>query len=161
MLYVPKALPPQCLSTDHRIQPVRTVVDLSFTPSSLNALAVGPNDEDTLFAAGGSWHADLHLSYHRSNGSSSSNILWQRDTKLNGTLNNSVLLTKNQGGIEPRVGVTNNDCTFRMYECAVRRQDNGSDDDDEDYRDDALQCVGGMALDTCANFGEFICTYSD
>ncbi|KAF6743774.1 hypothetical protein DFP72DRAFT_1079595 [Ephemerocybe angulata] len=37
------------------VSQTRTVAELSFTPSSLTALALGPNDEDTLYAARGSW----------------------------------------------------------------------------------------------------------
>lgn len=138
--------------------PTRTVAELSFTPSSLTALALGPNDEDTLYAAGGSWNADLHLSYHRPNTSEGdgSMMVWQRDAKLHGTLNNSVLLTKgNTSAVEPRVGVTNNDRTFRMYDCAVRtngvRPLENYDVDDQRVRP-VLQCVGGLALDTCVNY---------
>ncbi|KAF6755426.1 hypothetical protein DFP72DRAFT_990115 [Ephemerocybe angulata] len=138
--------------------PTRTVAELSFTPSSLTALALGPNDEDTLYAAGGSWNADLHLSYHRPNTTEGdgNTMLWQRDAKLHGTLNNSVLLTKgNTSAVEPRVGVTNNDRTFRMYDCAVRtngvRPLENYDVDDQRVRP-VLQCVGGLALDTCVNY---------
>lgn len=137
------------------------VAELSFTPSSLTALALGPNDQDTLYAAGGSWNADLHLSYHRGK-SGTSRALWQKDAKLRGTLNNSVLLTKNHGsGVEPRVGVTNNDFTFRMYDCAVRTHGRGDmsngGDEDEDEEDDGqmLECVGALGLDNCVNYGAF------
>ncbi|RXW20709.1 hypothetical protein EST38_g5148 [Candolleomyces aberdarensis] len=135
--------------------PMRIVAELSFTPSSLTALPLGPNDEDTLYAAGGSWNADLHLSYHKGK---SRGALWQKDTKLRGTLNNSVLLTKNHGsGVEPRVGVTNNDYTFRMYDCAVRTHgrgdaSNGDEDEDEDDDGQMLECVGALALDNCVNY---------
>lgn len=142
--------------------PRRILSNLTFTPSSLNALAVGPNDEDTLYAAGGSWNAELHLSYHRGgNSPGTSELLWKRDARLQGTLNNSVLLTKNHsGGVEPRLGVTNNDCTFRMYDCAVRTQGK-PEPEPYDYDEDtierpdpppALKCVGGLTLDQCVNY---------
>ena len=140
--------------------PIRTLSDLVFTPSSLTAMALGPNDEHTLLAAGGSWNADLHLSYHKPDGTQP---VWKYNCRLPGTLNNSVLLTRScLSSSEPRVGITNNDHTFRMYDCAVRRQplrdfdesDEDSDDEDDDEGNDPtrLECVGSLKLDTCANY---------
>ncbi|EAU83158.1 hypothetical protein CC1G_07840 [Coprinopsis cinerea okayama7 len=158
--------------------PIRTLVrTIMFPPSSLTAMALGNNNEDTLLAAGGSWEANLHLSYHQPSGAAP---LWQYNCRLSGTLNNSVLLTRsNSSSCEPRVGVTNNDQTFRLYDCAIRRQPldwrpTTADDhiDRENWQDERLnnarlECVGALKLDTCINYasmspsGRMIATVGD
>jgi len=153
--------------------PIRSLVDLRFEPSSLDTLAIG---EDTLVASGGSWHAELHLSYHRPANAhgrgeppADDDPVWQYNCRLDGTLNNSVLLTTStSSSAEPRVAVTNNDGTFRLYDCAIRRQplhyihhdfddeddEDESEDEDEDEEEDSgrLECVGSLKLDTCVNY---------
>ncbi|TFK17511.1 hypothetical protein FA15DRAFT_604940 [Coprinopsis marcescibilis] len=126
--------------------PIRTLSPLLFTPSSLTAIAL---DNDTLVAAGGSLttETDLHLSYHRSDGEEP---VWEYSCSLTGTLNNSLLLTRsNSSGAEPRLGVTNNDRSFRLYDCAIRRQPIryalGARSDEQ------LECVGCLRLDTAVN----------
>jgi WD40 repeat protein len=95
---------------------------LDFTPNSLCYLPIGQND--TLIAAGGQ-EAEIHLSYHTASGSSSSRrtrLAWEYSSRLLGSINNSVLLTSmsltrsNESSIEPRVGVSNNDCSIRFYD---------------------------------------------
>lgn len=50
------------------------------------------------------------------------------EQRLPGSINNSVFLTSlsltrsNQSAVEPRLGVSNNDCTVRLYEVPVRTQ---------------------------------------
>lgn len=65
---------------------------------------------------------DSHTRSHRCN----SNALWQFEAPLPGSINNSVLLTSmnltrsNESGIEPRVGISNNDLTVKFYDVPVR-----------------------------------------
>ncbi|KAF6755425.1 hypothetical protein DFP72DRAFT_1033104 [Ephemerocybe angulata] len=114
----------------------RTIADLDFTPNSLTSLRLGPGGEDVLLAAGGQ-DADIHISYHTAgqglNRNRSLKNLWSIDGKLSGSINNSVLLTtatssplslaqSNQSSIEPRIGVSNNDCTVRLYDVPLRGQ---------------------------------------
>ena len=52
--------------------------------------------------------------------------LWQYDNTLSGSINNSVLLTalsltrSHESSAEPRVAVSNNDCTIKFYDVNVR-----------------------------------------
>ncbi|KAG6827267.1 hypothetical protein H0H92_012531 [Tricholoma furcatifolium] len=106
----------------------RTLVKLPFQPNTLASLPVSGTD-DTLLAAGGQ-EAEIHLSYHsplracpRQN-----SALWHAEFSLPGSINNSVLLTSmsltrsNESSVEPRLGISNNDCTVRFYNVPLRGQ---------------------------------------
>ncbi|KXN86090.1 hypothetical protein AN958_10566 [Leucoagaricus sp. SymC.cos] len=105
----------------------RTLAALNFTPNTLAALPL--DSHDTLLAAGGQ-EAELHLSYHTITPSkrARSKLVWQTEPRLQGSINNSVFLTSlsltqsNQSAVEPRVGISNNDCTVRLYEVPIRTQ---------------------------------------
>ncbi|KAF5359501.1 hypothetical protein D9756_003545 [Leucocoprinus leucothites] len=105
----------------------RKLADLNFIPNTLAALPL--NSNDTLMAAGGQ-DAELHLSYHTITPSkrSRSKLVWQTEQQLSGSINNSVFLTSlsltrsNQSAVEPRVGISNNDSTVRLYEVPIRVQ---------------------------------------
>ncbi|RXW16425.1 hypothetical protein EST38_g9430 [Candolleomyces aberdarensis] len=111
----------------------RIVADLDFTPNTLTSLRVGPSGGDVLIAAGGQ-NADIHLSYHAAGPSIKRRPLknvWSIDGKVSGSINNSVALTtatspslalgqSHESSIEPRIGVSNNDCTVRFYDIPLR-----------------------------------------
>ncbi|KAJ2917337.1 hypothetical protein MD484_g3045, partial [Candolleomyces efflorescens] len=113
--------------------PPRVVADLDFTPNTLTSLRMGPSGGDVLIAAGGQ-DADIHLSYHAAGPSIKRRPLknvWSIDGKLSGSINNSVALTtatspcltlgqSHESSIEPRIGVSNNDCTVRFYDIPLR-----------------------------------------
>ena len=105
------------------IQLPRTIADLEFTPNSITSLPIGTND--VLLAAGGQ-EADIHISYHTPSSTSKSlKSLWNINETLTGSINNSVVLTSlnlttsNQSSVEPRIGVSNNDCTVRFYDVPI------------------------------------------
>lgn len=85
----------------------RAIANLPFTPNTLSALRL-PDSVTTLVAAGGQ-DAELHLSLHSSSSPSpaptplshhrSSRPHWQYQTQLQGSINNSVMLTS----LSPRV----------------------------------------------------------
>ena len=112
-----------CLSP----QPSRVLAELDFLPNSLASLQIGEND--TLIAAGGQ-ETELHLSYHRPSTSSDrqTRVVWQADHRLAGSINNSVLLTSlnltrsHESSVEPRVGISNNDGSVRLYDVPIRIQ---------------------------------------
>ncbi|KAJ3507757.1 hypothetical protein NLJ89_g6124 [Agrocybe chaxingu] len=103
--------------------PTRILAHLHFTPNSLTSLPVGQND--TLIAAGGQ-EAEIHLSYHTPSSSRRTHLVWDHEEHLAGSINNSVLLTSlslttsNESSIEPRVGVSNNDGSVRLYDVPLR-----------------------------------------
>ena len=115
----------------------RAIANLPFTPNTLSALRL-PDSTTTLVAAGGQ-DAELHLSLHSSSpspsGSSSpshhrsSRPHWQYQTQLQGSINNSVMLTSlsltkaNISSAEPRVAVSNNDCSVKFFEVNIRSSD--------------------------------------
>lgn len=117
----------------------RAIANLPFTPNTLSALRL-PDSTTTLFAAGGQ-DAELHLSLHSSSSSSSSPTSssplhhrssrphWQHQIQLQGSINNSVMLTSlsltkaNVSSVEPRVAVSNNDCSVKFFEVNVRSSD--------------------------------------
>lgn len=115
----------------------RAIANLPFTPNTLSALCL-PDSTTTLIAAGGQ-DAELHLSLHSLFPSSntpssthhhrSSRPHWQYQTQLQGSINNSVMLTSlsltkaNVSSVEPRVAVSNNDCTVKFFEVNVRSSD--------------------------------------
>lgn len=107
----------------------RVLANLPFVPNTLTALPI-PDSTHTLLAAGGQ-DADLHLSMHSSTTSPSSHRRgsrphWQYDTQLHGSINNSVMLTSlsltksNVSSVEPRVAVSNNDCSVKFYDVNIR-----------------------------------------
>ena len=143
-------------------QSPRRLVDLSFTPNTISALVL-PESNDTLLAAGGQ-EAELHLSYYQSTDHSSSTRrpsrrfgrrLWESKYILDhGSINNSVLLTtsvsaapSNQSSAEPRIGVSNNDCTVRLYDVPLR----GANSKRVRRNEESLQEVGVLRLDVPIN----------
>ncbi|TFY66359.1 hypothetical protein EVG20_g4730, partial [Dentipellis fragilis] len=110
------------------------LANLNFVPNTIASLPV-PDSHERLVAAGGQ-EAELHLSLHSGHPSSArrrgsrapvrSQRLWQYDCVLSGSINNSVLLTSlsltrsHESSAEPRVAVSNNDCTVKFYDVNVR-----------------------------------------
>jgi hypothetical protein len=109
------------------------LVSLNYVPNTISSLNI-PDSDERLLAAGGQ-DAELHLSIHSRrtsprNSSDSpphgSRRLWQYDGLLSGSINNSVLLTSlsltrsNESSAEPRVAVSNNDCTVKFFDVNVR-----------------------------------------
>ncbi|KAF8808637.1 hypothetical protein BYT27DRAFT_7255279 [Phlegmacium glaucopus] len=107
--------------------PTRTLSQLYFTPNSLTHLPVGVND--TLIAAGGQ-ESEIHLSLHTPSSSRSNRTrqVWEFADQLGGSINNSVLLTSlsltraNESSVEPRVGISNNDGSVKLYNIPMRIQ---------------------------------------
>jgi hypothetical protein len=115
----------------------RAIANLPFTPNTLSALRLS-DSTNTLIAAGGQ-DAELHLSLHSSSPSSSTSSSpshhrssrphWQYQTQLQGSINNSVMLTSlslakaNVSSAEPRVAVSNNDCSVKFFEVNIRSSD--------------------------------------
>jgi len=130
-------------------------VELNFIPNTLAALPL--NSHDTLMAAGGQ-DAELHLSYHTVSPSkqSCSKLVWQIEQQLTGSINNSVFLTSlsltcsNQSAVEPRVGISNNDCTVRLYEVPIRVQSQKR----------MIRTIGSLRLDVPINHCAFIFSVS-
>ncbi|KAF8558135.1 hypothetical protein OG21DRAFT_1475094 [Imleria badia] len=121
---------------------VRTIADLSFNPNTLSSIQV-PGSDLTLLAAGGQ-EAEIHLSLHQPSSRSQrrgdpslqprcNNAIWQYYRKLHGSINNSVLLSSlsltrsAESCVEPRLVVSNNDCTVRFYDVAVRGESSPKD----------------------------------
>ncbi|KAF8650056.1 hypothetical protein AX16_005446 [Volvariella volvacea WC 439] len=104
----------------------RTLVELSFTPNTLTSLPIEGTNQ-TLLAAGGQ-DAEIHLSLHAPSSSRPglSNLLWQWETRLKASINNSVLLTSlslnrsYESSIEPRIAISNNDCTVKFFDIPMR-----------------------------------------
>ena len=115
----------------------RAIADLPFNPNTISALRL-PDSTNTLIAAGGQ-DAELHLSLHSSSPSSSTSSSsshhrssrphWQHQAQLQGSINNSVMLTSlsltkaNVSSAEPRVAVSNNDSTVKFFEVNIRSSD--------------------------------------
>ena len=114
-------------TTLNSLQPTRTLSHLHFTPNSLTHLPVGAND--TLIAAGGQ-ESEIHLSLHTPSSSRSNRTrqAWEFESRLGGSINNSVLLTSlsltraNESSVEPRVGISNNDGSVKLYDIPMRIQ---------------------------------------
>ncbi|KAF8895983.1 hypothetical protein BD779DRAFT_1493299 [Infundibulicybe gibba] len=106
----------------------RTLANLSFIPNSITSLAI-PGTNDTLLAAGGQ-QAEIHLSLHSpaSTRHRHSRLQWQFEMSLDGSINNSVLLTSlsltrsNESSVDPRIGISNNDRTVKFYDVPLRVQ---------------------------------------
>ncbi|THH05792.1 hypothetical protein EW146_g9807 [Bondarzewia mesenterica] len=109
------------------------LVMLNFIPNTIASLRI-PDSNERLIAAGGQ-DAELHLSIHtrrpkRRTAADAPPVrtrrLWQYDSVLPGSINNSVLLTSlsltrsHESSAEPRVAVSNNDCTVKFYDVNVR-----------------------------------------
>ncbi|KAJ6561868.1 hypothetical protein B0H19DRAFT_89131 [Mycena capillaripes] len=101
-------------------KPPRTIADLSFVPNTLTSLPV-PGTDHTLLAAGGQ-DAEIHLSLLNPESKS----VWQHYTNLEGSINNSILLTSlsltdsNESSAEPRMAVSNNDRVVMFFDVPVR-----------------------------------------
>ncbi|KAJ7249188.1 hypothetical protein B0H12DRAFT_1122248 [Mycena haematopus] len=101
-------------------KPPRTIADLAFLPNTLTSLPV-PATDHTLLAAGGQ-DAEIHLSLL----GPESKSLWQFNTHLEGSINNSILLTSlsltdsNESSVEPRMAVSNNDRVVMFFDVPVR-----------------------------------------
>ncbi len=130
-------------------QPSRVLAKLDFVPNSLTSLQVEENT--TLIAAGGQ-DAELHLSYHKPSTSSPrrSRLVWQAETHLTGSINNSVLLTSlnltgsHESSVEPRVAISNNDGSVKFYDVPMRVHSSNR----------RLQEVGAIKLDVPVNHCE-------
>lgn len=111
------------------------LASLNYIPNTIASLHI-PDTDERLLAAGGQ-DAEIHLSIHSRRNSSARNVsdptsqrpsrrLWQYDNVLSGSINNSVLLTSlsltrsNESSAEPRVAVSNNDCTVKFFDVNVR-----------------------------------------
>lgn len=106
------------------------------------------------------------MSYHapsssksRSNSTSETQrktrVVWEFEDHLTGSINNSVLLTSlnltrsNESSVEPRVGISNNDGTVRLYDVPLRVQNSRR----------RLKEVGVVELDVPINHCEcFFCS---
>ncbi|KAF8983702.1 hypothetical protein BDQ17DRAFT_1377777 [Cyathus striatus] len=128
----------------------RTIADLEFTPNCLTSLPVNDGN-DTLLAAGGQ-EAEIHLSLHTPSSASSSSgtstsFVWKYYHKLQGSINNSVFLTglsltrAHESAAEPRVGISNNDFTVKVYVVPMRVTN----------QERALREVGCVRLDVPVN----------
>lgn len=120
--------PPSSLTRDCEQSP-RKLVDLSFTPNTLTSMTI-PGTDHTILAAGGQ-EAEIHLSCYsasKSSRHSRSQLQWQYDDRINGSINNSLLLTSlsmchsNESSAEPRIAVSNNDGTVRFFDIPIRSE---------------------------------------
>lgn len=117
--------------------PQRTITDLLFKPNTLASLQL-PGTDRTLLAVGGQ-EAEIHLVLHSTSSLSRSQRrddpssthrcdgqIWNYFRKLSGSINNSVLLTSlsltrsHQSSVEPRLAVSNNDCTVKFYDIPLQ-----------------------------------------
>ncbi|KAG1722228.1 uncharacterized protein EDB91DRAFT_1038236, partial [Suillus paluster] len=79
---------------------------------------------------------EIHLSLHNP---SRTRALWQFSRKLSGSINNSVLLARAFGGSqEPRLVVSNNDWTVRLFDVPLRKPQD-------------LRCCGTLRLEEPVN----------
>ncbi|KAJ7067348.1 hypothetical protein C8F01DRAFT_1121014 [Mycena amicta] len=103
-------------------QPPRTLAELAFVPNTLTSLPVSDSDH-TLLAAGGQ-DAEIHLSLLRAD----NHVDWQFSTHLDGSINNSILLTSlsltdsPESSVEPRMAVSNNDRVVMFFDVPIRAQ---------------------------------------
>ncbi|OJA08493.1 hypothetical protein AZE42_02854 [Rhizopogon vesiculosus] len=116
-------------------QPPRTVADLTFTPNTLSSLNL-PDSSHSLLAAGGQ-DTEIHLSLQSP---LRNRALWQFSRRLSGSINNSVLLSPAfDGSHEPRLVVSNNDWTVRIYDVPLRKEPQD------------LRCCGTLRLEEPVN----------
>ncbi|KAJ7614067.1 hypothetical protein FB45DRAFT_261277 [Roridomyces roridus] len=101
-------------------KPPRTIAELPFLPNTLASLPV-PGTDRTLLAAGGQ-DAEIHLSLLKPD----SQREWSFNTQLQGSINNSILLTSlsltdsNESSVEPRMAISNNDRVVMFFDVPVR-----------------------------------------
>ncbi|TRM66067.1 hypothetical protein BD626DRAFT_486643 [Schizophyllum amplum] len=99
--------------------PPRNITSLSFRANCLSSLRL-PDTDATLFAAGGQ-KSELHLSVHTAGHETS-----RFEANLGCSINNSVLLTtlnltgSPESSAEPRIVISNNNQTVKLYDVAVR-----------------------------------------
>jgi hypothetical protein len=114
----------------------KPLADLTFVPNTLSSLNLS-DSSNTLIAAGGQ-DTEIHLSLHSP---SRPRALWQFSRKLYGSINNSVLLARAfNSSHEPRLVVSNNDWTVRLYDLPLRVR----------WAQD-LRCCGTLALEEPVN----------
>ncbi|KAF9260046.1 hypothetical protein L218DRAFT_962987 [Marasmius fiardii PR-910] len=100
----------------------QTLIDLHYTPNALSSLPINGSDQ-ILLAAGGQ-EAEIHLSLHDSKRNTKPS--WRLDDQLHASINNSVVLTSmnltrsNESSVEPKIVVSNNDCTVKFYDVPLR-----------------------------------------
>jgi hypothetical protein len=112
------------------------VADLSFIPNTLSSLNLVLPDSHTLLAAGGQ-DAEIHLSLHSP---SQNRALWHFSRGFSGSRNNSVVLSRAcDGSHEPRLIVSNNDGTVRIYEVPLHGEPQN------------LRCCGSIRLQEPVN----------
>ncbi|KAJ7471420.1 hypothetical protein B0H11DRAFT_2237326 [Mycena galericulata] len=101
-------------------KPPRILADLAFLPNTLASLPV-PGTDHTLLAAGGQ-DAEIHLSLLDPDRDTE----WQFNTHLEGSINNSILLTSlsltdsPESSAEPRMAVSNNDRVVMFFDVPIR-----------------------------------------
>lgn len=121
----------------------RSIADTSFIANTLTSLPL--EDSGSYLLAAGGQDAQIHLSMQQPDKSSTT----LADVCLPGSINNSILLTSlnlahsNQSSVEPRIGISNNDCTFRFYDIALRTRDASSAK--------IFNAVGALKLDVPIN----------
>lgn len=114
----------------------RPIADLTFVPNTLSSINLSDSPH-TLLAAGGQ-DTEIHLSLHSP---SRTRALWQFSRKLSGSINNSVLLARAfNSSHEPRLVVSNNDWTVRLYDVPLRVR----------WAQD-LRCCGTLTLEEPVN----------
>ncbi|KAG2358433.1 WD40-repeat-containing domain protein [Suillus spraguei] len=114
----------------------KPLADLTFVPNTLSSLTLSDSPH-TLLAAGGQ-DTEIHLSLHSP---SRTHALWQYSRKLSGSINNSVLLARPfDSSHEPRLVVSNNDWTVRLYDVPLRVR----------WAQD-LRCCGALTLEEPVN----------
>ncbi|KAL4066864.1 hypothetical protein V8B97DRAFT_1949385 [Scleroderma yunnanense] len=136
--------------------PPRTIADLVFTPNTLASLQV-PGTDRNLLAVGGQ-DAEIHLSLHSPSSRSQrlesppstarcNSQIWKYFKRLSGSINNSVLLSSlsltrsHQSSVEPRLAVSNNDCTVKFYDIPLQ----------EDSPPKEIRTCGTLRLDEPVN----------
>lgn len=92
------------------------LANLQFPLVNLTALIL-PETDHTLYAAG-SFHGDIHVSLHAPY--PSTEALWEFNTALEGSINNSVLHVPSNGNGEPRLVVGSNNNSVRFFDVPIR-----------------------------------------
>ncbi|KAJ8594288.1 hypothetical protein M405DRAFT_918131 [Rhizopogon salebrosus TDB-379] len=115
----------------------KPVADLSFIPNTLSSLNLDQvPDSHTLLAAGG-LDSEIHLSLHSP---SQDRALWHFSRRFSGGCNNSIVLSRAcDGSHEPRLIVSNNDWTVRIYEVPLHTEPQN------------LRCCGSIRLQEPVN----------
>ncbi|KAJ4468608.1 hypothetical protein C8J55DRAFT_524502 [Lentinula edodes] len=110
----------------------RPLFDLSFYPANITSLEV-LGGAATLFAAGGQ-DAELHLSlhHHSTRRRRTGALEWKFEERLQASINNSILLTSlnlgrsNESSLEPRLAISNNDCTVKFFDIPMSVRGGGN-----------------------------------